>query len=137
MALRAFLKIENDTYSVLDLDYRLSQPIDQKGKPSGTTTGGQINFTILANEDEDAEHFFQKWVISIAEVNSGYFELPITNGTKHRTTMIFFDDAYCTDLSVYYSSTNEKQLYMKISLSATQIFFRKGVVFRNKNLERK
>ena len=136
MALRAYLYIKGSTYSVLDLDYRLSQPIDQKGKPSGTTTGGQINFTVLANNDDTAEHFFQEWVISIAEVKSGYFELPITNGTKHRNTYIDFIEAYCTDLSVYYSSTNEKQLYMKISISATKIDFRKGVVFVNKNLER-
>ena len=136
MALKAYLKIDGDIYSVLDLDYRLSQPIDQKGKPSGTTTGGQINFTILANDDLLSEHFFQEWVISIAEVKSGYFELPLINQTKHRTTYIDFTDAYCTDLSVYYSSTNEKQLYMKVSISATKIDFRDGVVFVNKNLER-
>jgi len=136
MALRAHLYIDGDTYSVLDLDYRLSQPIDHKGKPLGTTTGGQINFTILANDDDESEHFFQKWVISIAEVKSGFFELPLINRARHRTTYVDFIDAYCTDLTVYYSSTNEKQLYMKISISATKIDFREGVVFVNKNLER-
>ena len=133
MALKATLKIESKVYDVQDLDYRLSQPSDIKGKPTGITGGGIINFTILANKKDN--FFFQEWVLSLATVKSGKFLLPITEGIDHEITEVDFKDAYCTDLHVFYNSFNEKQLFMKLSISPTKIIFRDGVEFLNKNLD--
>ena len=133
MALKATLEIDSKIYNVQDLDYRLSQPSDFKGKPTGLTGGGIINFTILANKKDN--FFFQEWVLSLATVKSGKFLLPITDGIDHEETEINFQDAYCTDLHVHYSSFNEKQLFMKLSISPTKIKFRDGVEYLNKNLD--
>jgi len=134
MALQATLQIEGKFYDVQDLDYRLTQPSDHKGKPTGATGGGIINFTILANKRDN--FFFQDWVLSLSTTKGGTFVLPITDGIDHVTTDIEFVDAYCTDLHVFYSSFNEKQLFMKLSISPTKIKFRPGVEFLNKNLEK-
>jgi len=135
MAIQATLQIEGGRfYDVQDLDYRLTQPSDHKGKPTGLTGGGIINFTILANNKDNS--FFQDWVLSIATTKGGSFFLPITEGIKHDVTEIKFENAYCTDLHVFYSSFNEKQLFMKLSISPTKIIFQDGVEFVNKNLEK-
>jgi len=132
MALDAKLTIDNRSYSVQDLDYRLSQPTD-KGKPAGVTSGGQINFTVLAAQDDFT---FHEWVLSLVNVKNGEFFLPITEGIEHLVMTLEFEDAYCTDLQVFYSNISEKQVYMKITISATTIYFGPGVVFKNKFLEK-
>jgi len=136
MALEAKLKIENKVYNVWDLDYRLCQPTDLNGKPTSITNGGGINFTILAPTGTE-EFFFHKWVLSLSEVKDGEFVLPITEGINHTTTTIEFKKAYCTDMQIFYSNMNDKQVFMKISISATELFFAEGVEYVNKNLEKK
>jgi hypothetical protein len=134
MALKATLMINGRFYNVQDLSYRLTQPSDQKGRPVGLTGGGVINFTILANRSDN--NFFEDWVLSIANVESGKFILPITEGVLHLPKMIEFKDAYCTDLQVNYSTVNEKQMFLKLSISPTRIIFREGLEYVNTNLDR-
>ena len=133
MALIATLELEGKKYNVLDLDYRLTQPTDYKGKPAGNTEGGQINFTINASKPDD--YTFHIWVKSLSNVKSGRFVLPITNGIDHLETYVDFKDAYCTALHVFYSNMNEKQVFMKITLSATRLLFG-SVEYLNQNLEK-
>jgi hypothetical protein len=136
MALEAKLKIEKKVYNIWDLDYRLCQPTDHNGKPTSITNGGLINFTVLATTGPE-EFFFHDWVLSLSEVKDGEFELPITEGIEHTKTVIEFEKAYCTDLQIFYSNTNDKQVFMKITISATKLYFTDGVEYVNKNLETK
>ena len=132
MALQALLNIDGKTYNVQDLDFKILQPSDNSGKPTAIAEGGIVNFTILANNADNC--FFQRWVLSIAEVESGEFLLPITDGIEHDQVIIKFEDAYCTDLQVWYSNYNEKQLSMKISITPTKLIFGTGVEFVNKKI---
>jgi len=137
MALNASLTVEGREYNILDLDYRLTQPTDTKGKPSGITTGGLINFTVNASKQDD--FFFHEWVTSLSTVKSGRFTLPITDGIEHLETYVYFEDAYCTDLQVTYGNLNERQVYMRITISATVLAFGAAgtVEYHNQNLETK
>ena len=134
MALQATLEIDDKYYNVQDLDYKLSKTVDGTGKPTAKTGGGIINFTVLANDKDNS--FFQSWVITLADVKSGSFTLPITDGIDHSEIYVDFKDAFCTDVQVWYSSTNDKQVYMKITISATKIIFRPGgAEYENFSLE--
>lgn len=133
MALNGSLKIQGKEYNVQDLDYELSQPYDNNNKPSAIPRGGVINFTILSDNADDL--FFHEWMLSLANVNSGEFLLPVTSGIEHKWKSIKFDHAHCVRLSEYYSNSNALQMYMRISISASKIDFGKGVVFRNKELK--
>jgi hypothetical protein len=133
MAIEAKLTIENKVYNVWDLDYRLSQTTDQDGKPTSTTKCGQINFMVLATTGP-SEFFFHKWVLTTSEVKNGEFELPITDGIEHTTTIIKFEKAYCTDLQVFFNNGSDKQVYMKVVISVTKINFAEGVEYTNEKL---
>ena len=132
MALQAILNINGKSYNVQDLDYRIFQPSDSRGKPTAIAEGGIINFTILANNKDN--FLFHRWVLSISDVESGEFLLPITNGIEHDTIILKFKDAFCTDLQVNYGSFNEKQLYMRISITPTKLIFGTGVEYINKKI---
>ena len=134
MALQALLQIDGKTYNVQDLDYKILQPSDSSGKPTAIAEGGLINFTILANNKDNC--FFHRWVLSIAQRESGRFYLPITDGIEHDEIILDFDDAYCTDLQVNYNSFNEKQLWMRITITPTKLIFGDGVEFVNRKIEK-
>ena len=133
MALQARLEIEGRIYELQDLDYRLSQPTDEKSKPAGATQGGVINFTVLMAMGDFS---FHEWVCSLSSVKRGVFTLPITEGIDHYETTVEFTDAYCTDLQVFYSKFNDKQVFMKVSISATKIRFAPRIEYINKNLQK-
>jgi len=129
MALQATLELEGKKYNVTDLDYRISQPVDHKGKPTGIPEIGQVNFTILSQKKDN--DVFHKWAISLANAKSGEFKLPVTDGVDHDTTSLKFENAFLTDLHVYYSSYSDKQIYMKISISARKLIFSQGAEYDN------
>jgi len=134
MALQSVLHIGGNWYNVQDLDYKIIQPTDSVGKPTAIPEGGLINFTILANNKDN--NFFQKWVLSIAQRESGTFYLPVTNGIEHDEIVLEFEDAFCTDLQVWYGSFNEKQLYMRLTITPTRLIFGVGVEFVNKKIDK-
>ena len=131
MALKATLKIEGTSffYDVRDLDYKLVQPTGDKNEPTGLTQGGQINFTILANNQDNC--LFQEWVTELATVKNGYFVLPIIKGIEHETIDLKFELAYCTSLQVFYGSYNNNQMYMKVTIVATRMIFGNSLTFYN------
>ena len=134
MALKATLILENKTsYDVQDLDYELHKPFDNNYKPSATARGGIINFTLLSPMDKNL--VFHEWLLSVAIVKEGIFKLPLTHGVTHIEKEIKFQKAHCVRLNESYSSFNQSQMYMRISISAPIIDFGSGVVFRNKDLQ--
>jgi len=133
MALQATLKLEGKSFDVQDLDYEISKPYDSNNKPSAIARGGIINFTILSPMDGNL--VFHEWVLSVANVKSGEFILPLTHGIKHVEKTLSFEKAHCVRLSENYGSFNSSQLYMRITIVAAIINFGKGVVFSNKELQ--
>lgn len=133
MALNGSLTIEGKKYNVQDCSYDFSQPFDNNNKPSAIPSGGLINFTILSNNKDDL--FFHEWMLSIADVHSGEFKLPVTFGIEHKWKSVKFENAHCVHLSEYYSNSNALQMYMQITISAAKIDFGNGVEYRNREIK--
>lgn len=129
MALQATLKLEGKSYDVRDLEYEIEKSYTNNLKPSSIARGGIINFTILSPMDGNL--VFHEWVLSKAEIKEGEFILPLTNGIKHVEKKLSFEKAHCVRLSENYSSFNESQLYMRLTITAAIIDFGKGVKFTN------
>ena len=130
MALKATLKLEGKSYDIRDLNYELSKPYDNNYKPSASPQGGIINFTLLTPMDKN--FVFHEWLLSVAEVKSGEFLLPLTHGIKHVERILSFERAYCIHLQESYSNYGSSQMSMNISISATIIKFSDAVTFLNK-----
>jgi hypothetical protein len=133
MALNGTLTIEGKKYNVQDCDYEFSQPYDNNYKPSAIPRGGLINFSILSNNKDDL--FFHEWMLSIADVHSGEFELPVTCGIEHKWKNVKFENAHCIRLSESFSNSNALQMHMRITIVAAKIDFGNGVEFRNKEIK--
>ena len=134
MALNGKLQMQGKEYNVQDCSYEFSQPYDNNNKPSATPRGGLINFTILSDNHEDL--FFHQWMLSVADVYSGTFELPVTKGIEHKWKTVKFENAHCIRLSEYYNNSNALQMYMNITISAAKIDFGNGVEYKNKEIKK-
>jgi len=132
MALQATLKLEGKSYDVQDLDYEIYKPYDNSNKPSASARGGIINFSILSPMDKNL--VFHDWLLSIANVKSGQFFLPLTHGIKHIVKELSFEKAHCVRVQESYSNYSSSQMYLRITISASIINFGPGVEFRNKDL---
>jgi len=133
MALEAYLyldKNKNQFYVVQDVNYEISKSVNNF-KPTSRPTGGMIHFTILSPEPNDL--IFHEWVLGVTVKMNGWFELPIVKGIKHDYRFVWFDKAFCTSLREYHSGSNGLQVYMQITLCATQLWFGKDrqAVFQN------
>jgi len=122
MALEAALKIagKEEYIIVQDVDYHISQPVTHTFGPQGDPVGGLINFTINSPDPKNLE--FHEWVANKTEKKSGSFILPIIrNRIEHAYRYLNFEDAYCVSLREYYSNANGLQMYMHITICASQI----------------
>ena len=67
MAAIAKLKLDNEEFTVLDIDYEMYQEVDSNHRISATVRGGIINLVIESSENED----IHMWAASNDMVKSG------------------------------------------------------------------
>jgi len=134
MAFQGSLFIQGREYNVLECDYEFRQPIDNNYKPSAYPTGGLINFTLDAVNEEDS--LFHEWMMSISEVKDGYFILPTKKDTTEFKKKINFKYAHCIRLYEYFNNRSGEEMIMKITLSAAIINFGGRAEFYNRELKK-
>ena len=78
---------------VLSFDYAFSQSVDKEFQPSGKARGGQINLTVKAFNDGNAE--LLTWMINEFSKKSGKIEIMVPGENKKMKDIEFYD-AYCT-----------------------------------------
>lgn len=132
MALEGKLTIGNKVYDTLECEYEFSQTLDQTGKPSARPRGGFITMIMKSAGDEDI--LFQDWMFKKSEAKSGKLEFVISGeGDKRVTKTIEFVDAFCVKLYEYFNYNNSILMYMKVTISASEIKFGQGGNTKFKN----
>ena len=79
---------------VLSFDYSFSQPVDKVFQPAGIPRGGQINITVKALNDGNAE--ILTWMLNEYSKRSGKIEIMVPGEIKKMKDIEFYD-AYCTN----------------------------------------
>jgi hypothetical protein len=122
MAIEASLTINNKSYNILGLNYEISQPLDEAGKPAAQPVGGNVDFTIKSPGDEDMT--FHEWMIKPLDLQSGKFELSIIGSDWSNTKRtIEFKDAYCIGLSEDFDFDDERNVLLKVKIHASELIF--------------
>jgi len=121
MALEGKLTIGNKSYEILECEYEFSQSVDQTGKPSTRPRGGLIHIIMKSCSDDDM--LFQEWMFRKSETKSGKLEFVISEGQKRQMKTLEFFDGFCVKFYEYFNYNNGILMYMKVSISAGEIFF--------------
>ncbi len=120
MALQGNLKIGGKTYGIVECEYEFVQTVDETGKPTSRTMGGQITFVMPATSDDDL--FFYRWMMSKTEVKSGIFRFRIySHENKISYKSVEFMNAYCVRLRDFFNDHDSKLMYTTITISAEVI----------------
>ena len=133
MALQGELTIGGRKYGIVECAYEFSQSVDDTGKPTSRTQGGQITFVMPATSDDDL--FFYKWMFNKTEVKSGYFRFVVYSNNNNRSyKTLEFTNAFCINLKDYFNDNDSKLMYTTITIFAELIrigSFGDSAVFTN------
>ncbi len=121
-AVEGKLTIGSRSYEVYECDYEFTQALDQTGKPTTRTRGGQINLVLRTTGDDDI--LFYEWMFRKSETKSGEIEIILSGeGEKKVTKSVHFADAFCVKLKDCFDSDSKNAVRMttKVTLSAEKI----------------
>lgn len=133
MALQGELTIGGRKYGIVECAYEFNQSVDDTGKPTSRTQGGQITFVMPSTSDDDL--FFYKWMFNKTEVKAGYFRFTVySNSNKRSYKTLEFTNAFCVSLKDYFNDNDSKLMYTTITICAELIrigSFGDGAIFTN------
>lgn len=133
MALQGELTIGGRKYGIVECAYEFNQSVDDTGKPTSRTQGGQITFVTPATSDDDL--FFYKWMFNKTEVKAGYFRFVVYSHNNNRSyKTLEFVNAFCVSLKDYFNDNDSKLMYTTITICAELIrigSFGDSAVFTN------
>lgn len=122
MAKKARLELEGNEYIVLECEYEIKQETEKgDGQPSTSPSGGDIIMTIVSPDDRDLR--FHEWMISKIMRKDGVIKFEVVDDGKPAHKTLTFEDAYCTKLKEIFNDTDNKQMYMKLSINAGKMIF--------------
>lgn len=116
MSFLAKMEIDGEVYNILNCTYTFSQPLDNKGKPSGTPYGGQIIATIESNGKTDLLH----WMVSPDQHKNGSI-IYYKRNAMSRLQELKFEKAFCVKYTEDFHAEDDVPMQIKIVISAQKI----------------
>ncbi len=116
MSFLAKMSLGSNTYTVLNLDYEIYQPIDNRNQPSAAPKGGTLNVVVeSSNQNELLE-----WMISHTMQKSGsiIFTKRDTNASMKTIT---FKDAFCIKYREVYNADGQSPMQIFLTISAREL----------------
>ena len=114
----AKLELDGVTYTILECDYFFHKKTDSTSKPTGETSGGEINLSIESNGKTD----FVEWVLSEDKTKDGKIIFYRRDGMS-KLFDIEFEKAYCLDFKEIFNSTNSSPMKIDLTISARTLKF--------------
>jgi len=116
MSFLAKLEIDNQIFNVLKFDITLEQGINNNGKPSNKTKGGQIKLIVETTQTD----LFSDWMVSHTSVKDGkiiFYRRDAMSTMKNVT----FENAYCIYLRKKFCSEGISPMTTKILITSNKI----------------
>ncbi|MET3732196.1 type VI secretion system tube protein TssD [Moheibacter stercoris] len=124
MSFLAKLKIDGDTFNVLECKLSLSQAIDNSGKPSAEPQGGIVSLTLESTASSD----FFRWMISNTETRDGEI-IFYRRDAISKMRDLKFEKAYCIGYNETFLSAHSTPMRIELVLSAKSLSMN-GVEFK-------
>lgn len=120
----AKLELDGEIYTVLECDYSFQKKRDKTSKPTGETSGGEINLSIESNGKTD----FADWILSQDRTKKGNIIFYRRDGMS-KLYDIEFDKAYCLDFKETFNSTDSSPMKIDFTMVARTLKFNSKSVY--------
>ncbi len=140
MSLKATLHLvdANMTYSIVECEYEMVQPVNADGQPNGGVKAGRIVVTIVSPEKAQV---LQEWMLNDYKQHDGYIEMDVNYNRfgPNSCRYIQFQNAFCVGLYEYFNNQTSNMATMRLTLYAEVISFlnsRNGIAVGYDNLHK-
>jgi type VI protein secretion system component Hcp len=110
------MTLDGDDMTVLYCNYRITQHIDESGRPASIPVGGLINITVESTSSTS----LYDWMIDPTQVKSGTITFYRRDAMSQLKT-VSFTDAYCIEFNEEYSHKGEHPLQISVTISAREL----------------
>jgi hypothetical protein len=129
MSFNGILEVDNKKHRVLNFNIRISQRVDETGRPNSNPAGGMFVITLESTENSD----FLDWAISPDMTKSGKIVFQRRdNDTSLRSYE--FKEAYCIDFVEDFSAESSTSMKFRIVISAKSV--KSGIAELTKNWDK-
>lgn len=116
MSFLAKLVLGSTEYNILNVDYDISQPIDQTHRPNGRPKGGLINLVIESGNNNE----LLEWMVKHEMVKNGKIVFYRRDASSQLKTLNF-TDAFCVYFKDSFIADGKIPMTTKLTLSAREI----------------
>ncbi len=116
MAFNGKLVIDDKEYTLLNWNIRVSQTVDETGRPIANPQGGLLSLTI----NSVGNHDFFEWATSPDMTKSGEIKFQRTDNTASLKTYEF-KNAYCIDFYEEFDSVGAAPMTMNLIISSEEL----------------
>jgi len=113
MSFKAELNIEGKSYTVLECDYSLDQPIDDTHKPIGRPKGGLITMAVESNDDTELFH----WMQEPEHTKDGKIVFYKSDAVSIQKKLEF-TKAYCVKYNEHFIAEGKTPMTITVTISA-------------------
>jgi hypothetical protein len=115
MSFQAKLKIEDNEFNILSVEYAMTQPVDVNNRPNGRIRGGIIEMTL----ESGANFLLIQWATE-NHTKNGKIEFYRRDSTSVLKS-VEFTNAFCIFFKELFISEGEHPMTTKITISAHQL----------------
>ncbi len=126
MSFLAKMLIGSTEYNVLNLDYDISQRVDQQNRPNAGPKGGIINLVIESNSKNE----IIEWAVSPSMVKNGSITFYRRDANSSMKT-VAFKDAFCINYKEVFNAEDNSPLKTELTLSARELTINSNFTLTN------
>lgn len=116
MSFNGILEIDNKRHRILNWNIRITQKVDETGRPNANPSGGFITISIESTENND----FLDWAVNPDMTKSGTI---LFQRRDNDTSLLRYEftDGYCIDFDEDFNAQGNNPMILKIVISAQTV----------------
>ncbi|MCW3092360.1 MAG: hypothetical protein JWP81_3429 [Ferruginibacter sp.] len=123
MSFLAKLVIGSTEYNILNVEYDITQPIDQNNRPNGKPKGGLINLVLESGNNNE----LLEWMVKHEMVKNGKIVFYRRDASSQLKT-VNFTDAFCVYFKDSFTADGKIPMTTRLTLSARELKINNNII---------
>lgn len=123
MSFLAKLELGSTEFNVLNVEYDITQVMDQNNRPNGVPRGGLIHLVVETGNNND----LIEWMIQKDMMKNGKIVFYRRDANSQMKT-VSFKDAFCVRLKEVFIADGQNPMVTKLTLSAREMTINKSTI---------
>jgi uncharacterized membrane protein YgcG len=123
MSFLAKLEVGGTEYNILNVEYDISQVMDQNHRPNGAPRGGLIHIVLESGNNND----LVEWMVQKDMIKNGKITFYRRDANSQMKT-VSFKDAFCVHLKEVFIADGKNPMVTKITVSAREMTINKSTI---------